>query len=96
MSVNLEAGGGDTPIKVALTGEFGAGQDTAFANLDSFIDYHANDMLVMLAGEGAGKLKHNFKGMIQARRQMPDAQCGQPQPAIDQTANPAECIGPGR
>ncbi|GAB3517786.1 hypothetical protein [Photobacterium alginatilyticum] len=68
LSVNLEAGGGETPVKVALSGSLGLGKTQAFANLDSFIDYHANDMLVMLAGEGAGKLKHNFKGMIQARR----------------------------
>ncbi|WP_064609296.1 hypothetical protein [Photobacterium sp. J15] len=54
-------------LSVALKGSLGVGKTQAFSNLDGFIDYHANDMLVSLAGDGVNKLA-NIKGIRQVRQ----------------------------
>ncbi|WP_253651098.1 MULTISPECIES: hypothetical protein [unclassified Vibrio] len=67
LGVNASAGGGEVPVDVHVGGNLGLGAAQSFPNLKSFVDYHANDMIAMLAGSGVKKLT-NLGGIHQARK----------------------------
>lgn len=67
---NLEAASVTVELKYdfkVFGGNLGLGAAQSFPNLKSFVDYHANDMVAMLAGSGVKKLT-NLGGIHQARK----------------------------
>ncbi|EDP60144.1 hypothetical protein [Vibrio sp. AND4] len=61
------SGASGAPVNINVGGNLGLGTAQVFPNLKSFVDYHANDMVAMLAGSGVNKLI-NLGGIHQARQ----------------------------